>query len=136
MPNSGLTSVTSAESTNNVISGTSSSIETMDNEQSVPTSTVSQPSPLGGNIGYAVGGAVGGLMVVMVVAVGIIIFLLLVIKRGQKGSVKVEANGNGVQAFNNSLYDKGEETNRIQCMYTHTMPWYMLLMYNINYSVQ
>ena len=50
-------------------------------------------------------------MVVMVVAVGMIIFLLLVVKRGQKGSVIVEANGNGVQAFNNSLYDKGEETN-------------------------
>ena len=64
-----------------------------------------------GNIGYAVVGAIGGLMVVMAVAVGMIIFLLLVVKRGQKGPVKVEANDNDPQAFNNVLYDKGEETN-------------------------
>ena len=81
---------------------------TMDSKQSVSTLTVSQPSPLGGNIGYAVGGAVGGLMVVVVVAVGMIVILLLVVKRGQKGSMKVGANGVGVQAFNNALYYNGE----------------------------
>ena len=79
---------------------------TTDNEQRL---TMSQPSPSGINIGYAVGGAVGGLVVIIVVAVGMIAIVLLVVKRGQKGSMKVEANGTGVQSFNNALYDKGEE---------------------------
>ena len=55
------------------------------------------------------GGAVGGLVVVTVVAVGMIVIVLLVVKRGRKGSMKVGANGIGVQSFSNAVYDKGEE---------------------------
>ena len=71
-----LTLITSSESTNNAISGTSTSLGTI-------------------NIGNAVGGAVGGLMVVIVVAIGmiVIIIVLLVVKRGQKGSMKVNPCG-------------------------------------------
>ena len=75
---SGLTATTSTKSATNVISGTSTSTETTDNEQRL---TVSQPSPLGINTGYAVDGAVGGLLIVFV-AVAVII-TLLVVKRGQ-----------------------------------------------------
>ena len=96
-------SFTSTKFISNVIS---TSTGTTDIEQSVSTLTV-----LGSSTGYAVGGSVGGLMVVIVVAVGMVVTALLVVKRGRKGSMKVEANGSGVQAFNNALYDKGEETH-------------------------
>ena len=56
------------------------------------------------------GGAVGRLMVVIVFAVGMIAIVLLVVKRGKKGSMKAEANGIGVQPLNNVMYDNGEET--------------------------
>ena len=59
---------------------TSTSMGTTDNGQRL---TMSQPSPSGINIGSAVGGAVGGLMVVIVVAIGMTVIVLLVVKRGQ-----------------------------------------------------
>ena len=85
-----------------------------DSEKSEATLTKSGSLPLGRNMGYIVGGAVGGLMVVIGLAVAVIIITQLIVTRGRKGSMKVEANGSGVQVFNNALYDKGEET--IQCM--------------------
>ena len=111
---SGLTLTTSTQSTNNFISGTSTSMGMMDNAS---TLTVSLSLPLESNIGYAVGVALGGLMVVMVVAVGMIVVVLLVVKRGQKDSIKVGAIGDDVQPFNNALYDKGEKTRKtIRCI--------------------
>ena len=54
-----------------------------DSGQPDTTMTMLESSPLGSNIGYAVGGAVGGLMVVIVVAAGVIVIVLLVVKRRQ-----------------------------------------------------
>ncbi len=54
----------------------------------------------------AVGGAVGGLIVVVIIIL-VVVIALLVIKRGQKRSLKVNGRKESVtvQGYNNALYD-------------------------------
>ena len=110
------TSITGESSTKPTLEGVSTSTGAGDNEQTDFESTMSgsESSPLGSNVGYAVGGALGGLAVVTAIAVAVVVIVLLFIKRGQKGSVKVETNGSGVKSFTNAVYDQGQET--VSCM--------------------
>ena len=58
-------------------------------------------------LGPAVGGAVGAVIVVTVVMV---VIALLFIKRGQKGSLKVNDRKESVQGYNNAVYDGKQNT--------------------------
>lgn len=55
-------------------------------------------------LGPAVGGVVGGLIVI-IAFIAVVIIALLFIKRGQKGSLKVNDRKESVQGYNNALYD-------------------------------
>jgi predicted metalloprotease len=73
---------------------------------------ISNPAPsASSSIGPAVGGAVGGLIaVIIIIAVVVIALLLIMIKRGQKGSLKVNDRKESVQGYNNALYDGKQNT--------------------------
>ena len=59
--------------------------------------------------GPAVGGAVGALLVVVAIT-AVVVVVLLFIKRGQKGSLKVNDGKESVQGFNNAVYDGKQNT--------------------------
>ena len=61
------------------------------------------------SIGPAVGGAVGGLIAVVIV-IAVVVIALLVIKKSQKGSLKVNDKKESVQGYNNALYDGKQNT--------------------------
>ena len=60
-------------------------------------------------IAPAIGGAVGGLIVVIAV-IAVVLIALLFIKRGQKGSLKVNNGKESVQGYNNAVYDGKQNT--------------------------
>jgi predicted metalloprotease len=75
------------------------------------TIPASNPEPsASSSIGPAVGGAVGGLIAVIII-IAVVVIALLVIKRGQKGSLKVNDRKESVQGYNNALYD-GKQNSR------------------------
>ena len=75
---------------------------------SASSSPVTESTLISNRIGPAVGGAVGGLIAVIVV-IAVVVIALLVIKRSQKGSLKVNNRKESVQGYNNALYD-GKQT--------------------------
>ena len=78
----------------------------------MPVIPASNPTPASSsnNIGPAVGGTVGGLIAVVVV-IAVVVIALLVIKKGQKGSLKVnDRKESTVQGYNNALYDGKQNT--------------------------
>lgn len=62
-------------------------------------------------LGPAVGGAVGGLAAVIAVTVVMVVIALLLIKRGQRESLKVNDGKESVLGFNNAVYD-GKQNNQ------------------------
>ena len=60
-------------------------------------------------LGPTVGGAIGGLTVVIVIIV-VVVIALAFIKRGQKGSLKVNDRKESVQGYNNAVYDGKQNT--------------------------
>ena len=54
----------------------------------------------------AVGGAVGALTVAIVVVIVVVVIALVIVRRGQKGSMKVENRKKvSVHSYTNALYD-------------------------------
>ena len=72
---------------------------------------MSSPAPASSSnsIAPAVGGAVGGLIAVIVI-IAVVVIALLVIKKGQKGSLKVNDRKESVRGYNNALYDGKQNT--------------------------
>ncbi len=72
--------------------------------------SATNPEPSSSSIiAPVMGGVVGGLIVVIAVVAVVIILSLLVIKRGQKRSLKVNDRKESVHGYNNALYD-GKQT--------------------------
>ena len=68
------------------------------------------------------GGAVGGLIAVVIV-IAVVVIALLVIKKSQKGSLKVNDKKESVQGYNNALYDgkQNTQTAMMNDIYTHNI---------------
>ena len=60
------------------------------------------------NVGFVVGVVIGCLLLVIVVVISVAVTVLLVVRRGQQGSMKVDPTTIGTQAYNNALYAEGE----------------------------
>ena len=100
---------------------------------SSPTSLVTGQSGMAlgsDSIGPAVGGAVGGLLVVIAILIVVVIIALLFIKRGRKGSLKVNDRKESVQGYNNALYD-GKKNTVTDMRSTRSTVISIILMYNV-----
>ena len=87
------------------INPTESSITTPETQNHMISAVKSSSSILG----PAVGGAVGGLAVVIII-IAVVVITLLFVKRGQKGSLKVNNRKESVQGYNNAVYNGKQNT--------------------------